>query len=278
MKHVARMLKVNAYLVIMLAITACSPATVTVTGLIRSDRAINGAHCLSGFQIFTASDIFVPPSCAIYPLNVRVLVVGSGGGAPGGGGSGGSGAGSGVVGAAQVTLNTPAVVPITIAAAGLGVPDSAAANSGGSSSFGGYLTMSGGSGGSMGPGGAGGSGGGLTAMFNSGAGGANGSNGAMAGGSGQGPIVTSSTTVLGITFNLATFSSGLGGVGGVPGTPDGGGGQGYGAGGGGGDGTDNFAGGGGGGGILINGLGPTAQAGTAGTGGSGANGVVYVEW
>jgi hypothetical protein len=164
-----------------------------------------------------------------------------------------------------------------------------AGTSGNASSFGAYLTANGGVIDNVASGANGGSGGGGSG-YTSTTGGAGGSNGASGsggygswtGGTGQGsPIVSSSTTVMGLVFQAATFSAGAGG-------------------------TDsgalcgNYRQGGPGGGILINGSGQNAGSGTSGAtggvgygasggngcsatggiqvGGNSASGVVYVEW
>ncbi len=231
----------------------------------------------SGSTLYTSSGTWTPPTgvSSTNPLTVRVLVVGGGGGAVVTAG----GAGSGYVRAAQLYLTSADSVTVTVGAGG------AAGSNGGSSSFGNYLTARGGY--AAGNGGSGG--GGLTInQSTSGSGGAGGSNGAngVAGTEGKGwgqqaSIVTSTTTVLGVVFQSATFAAGAGGAAAT--TYSGPSSSGY-----------YWHPGGGGGGILISGRGPDAEmarwngrggfgygaGGGSGTavGGGGAPGVVYVEY
>lgn len=225
----------------------------------------------SGSQLFTSSGTFTPPSgvSANCPLPVRVLVVGGGGGAYGGGGIGGGG-GSGYVSAQSLSLTGAAT--ITVGSGGTGGGGATSGTNGGVSVFGSSVTANGGTAENVidvNHGGNGGSGGG---GYSGGSGGTNGSNGtgSTRDGIGQGsPIVSSVATVLGITFNKATFSAGSGG------------GQSSTAGGGAGGINVNSAGPSGGSPCASGGIGYGAGGGSScsyAAGGVGAAGVVYVEW
>jgi len=173
----------------------------------------------SGGSTFTASGTFTP-ACPTMP--VRVLAVGGGGGgsyyyvnaspypvvAYGGGGSG-------YVSGSNFVLAATSVA-ITVGSGGVsGTNSSTPGTAGTASSFGSYVTASGGAGAPQMGCGTGGSGGGVARSTSGnpsgGNAGTNGSNGncgptAIAG---QGsPIVSSSTTVMGITFQSATFVAG----------------------------------------------------------------------
>ncbi len=238
-----------------------------------------------GFQLFTSSGVFTPPSGV---TTVRVLAVG--GGAGGGGGHQGGG-GSGFVRYGSYTLS--GAVTITVGAGGAGAQGSGDNNypsgvAGGASTFGSFLTAAGGSPttGVNTPGGNGGSGGGGSG--NSGAGAAGGSNGGggsgstYTGGTGQGSAGLGPFTSMFTSLTRNTFTAGAGGAGG----------------------TSSHGGGGGGGGVLMNGAGVTGAQGadtlaarggngyggggggggccssspTRAGGGAGAAGFIYVEW
>ncbi len=252
------------------AATSCSSAlagTVQWTGAAfqgcdgSSWKSLTGATATTTFgsnaALYTATGTWTPPSnvSPANPLTVRVLVVGAGAGS----GASMSGGGSGYVAASQLSITSTASVAVNVA------PAVGSSTNGGSSSFGAYLTATGGY--SAGSGGSGGGGCRVVLSSTSGTGGAGGSNGAAGAtasnhscgyaGTGQGTsIVSSSTTVRGIVFQSATFAAGAGGAGSTaysgPSSSD------Y-----------YFWGGGGGGGILINGGGPSGETGGGNGGGGG---------
>lgn len=262
-----------------------------------------------GSLLFSSNNSFKPPSgvSSRCPLTLRVLIVG--GGASGAGFGYCAGNGSGRVAAQSITLTSSTAIPVTIGSGGVSSAAQSPGAPGGPSSFGTYLSADGANTFPAHNGGGGGSGGGpMCASINSfiqcPAGGSNGSNGVNGvkdaiggggwqGGSGQGaPIVSSPTTVMGLTFQYASFGAGAAGAGGMTqhDTSPWGYWQNYGAGGGAGgiliSGISNPSGGAGQGGGGAGGAGFGAGGGGAGRpnaawvyqGGAGAPGFVYVEW
>jgi hypothetical protein len=230
-----------------------------------------------GSQIFTytggAQTFTVPPGVS----KVRVAVVGGGGG---GAGSHYGGGGSGYV--LYGSYDVAGTVTVTVGSGGNGGisgTNDAPGSKGGTSSFGGHLSASGGNGGNTnGPGGGhGGSGGG--GAGNSGCAGKGGAGGSAGQGGCSYPGGSGGHFD---NFNAMQFKSLTAGAGGAAG-------------------TSSHSGGGGAGGLLIDGAGPAAgnggeswsgkggmgygAGGGAGgyngsrpTGGKGAPGVIYVEW
>ncbi len=252
----------------------------------------------SGFganaTIFTSSGTWTPPAgvSPSTPLLVRVLVVGGGAGGGVQTGAGLTGGGAGYVQTQAFYLTSSSAITVTVGAGG------GASTAGGTSSFGSHVTAAGGYPTNTGNGG---SGGGRSTTYagspvTGGNGGTNGSAGTggtgttvYGPGTGQGTIISTSTTVKGVVFQSATFSAGAGGAGAT---------------------TASYVrttsenqgvitywynhSGGGAGGIYINGAGPSAgnsaSGGSGGYGygagggsglsaaGAGAPGVVYVEY
>jgi hypothetical protein len=109
--------------------------------------SLNGLPPFANMQVFDTSGTWTPPSGV---TKVYVQVWGSGGGGGGGtalSGMGGVGGGAGAYGAAFITLSNSNTVTVTIGAGGAKGNSGAAGSNGNSSSFGGYISATGGSGG-----------------------------------------------------------------------------------------------------------------------------------
>lgn len=232
---------------------------------------------ISGSQIFTASGTFTPPAGI---TSFRVLVVGGGGGGPG---SHYNGGGSGHVRVGTFTVSS--AVTVTIGAGGIGGQpgNSFPGTDGGASSFGAFLSATGGRGGwdvnrdaTAGDGGSGGGGSGNAGCGgNGGTAGANGANGCTYRGSVGGNFDSLASLV------VLDLTAGAGGAAGMSSHGGGGGGGGVlidGAGGPGANGAASYSAKGGAGYGGGGGAGGYNQGNGYAVGGNGASGVVYVEW
>gem|GEM_PF-4761446 len=270
-----------------------------ITGIVSSAAAATGGDCgantpAHGSQVFVADTVWCPPSTATYPLAVKAVVVGGGGGFFNNATVNYYGGGSGYVAARSFNIAAAQPIQIKVGKGGRGgfyttgastvlIP----AESGGQSSFGGYVYARGGSATTQNTFPHGGSGGsraiaGGDCSSSQCGGGSNGNVGYDYTGAivsrGQGTFVNSATTIRNtdgstVAFAQATFAAGSGGFEGLGGS------------------MQSYCGGGGG--LVINGINPkiaTYDAGGFGAGGTysgiggypatpnGVDGVVYVEW
>ncbi|HEY1857591.1 hypothetical protein [Acidocella sp.] len=99
-----------------------------------------------GGQVFTASGTFTVPASVRL---VKASAYGAGGGSSGGQGAGGAGGG---FASGWVAVVQGQAIAVTVGTGGVGVANNGTATAGGTSSFGSYLSATGGAGGAAGPG------------------------------------------------------------------------------------------------------------------------------